>query len=99
MRLCYAPTALAEVEELLAYLAERSPQGAQRVAAALQRAEQTLTEHPWSGQATTARPPPVRRFLLQPFPYILFYEANATDITIIGVRHAARDPSTMPGQS
>lgn len=98
MRLRYAPTALAEVDELLAYLSERSPQGARRVGASIRKAEQTLIDHPHIGQATTARPPIVRRYLIQPFPYVLFYEASDTEIMIIGVRHAARDPSSMPGQ-
>lgn len=98
MRLRYARRAAAEVETLLAYVAERSPQGARHVRACLQSAEQTLIEHPKIGQLTNARLPAVRRFVLRPYPYVLFYEANDTEILVIGVRHGARDPSLMPGE-
>lgn len=98
MRLRYAPTALAELDELLDYLSERSPQGARRVGAAIRRAEQDLVDHPHIGQLTTARPPAVRRYLLHPFPYVLFYETSDAEVLVIAVRHAARDPASMPGQ-
>jgi hypothetical protein len=31
------------------------------------------------------------------YPYVIFHEATETEIIIHAVRHAARDPSTMPG--
>jgi len=46
MRLRYAPTAARELGALLAYLAERSPQGARRVGASIQKAELALVRHP-----------------------------------------------------
>lgn len=97
MRLRYAPTAARELDALLTYLAERSPQGAKRVGASLRRAEQALVRYPYIGTLTSARLPPVRRLVVRPFPYILFYELESDEIRIIGVRHAARDPSSMPG--
>jgi toxin ParE1/3/4 len=32
-----------------------------------------------------------------PYPYLVFYEISETEIIIHAVRHAARDPSGMPG--
>jgi len=34
-----------------------------------------------------------------PYPYLIFYEAAENEIIIHAVRHAARDPSGMPGVS
>lgn len=96
MRLYYAPQAATEVEALLAYIAERSPQGAGRIAARIQAAERTLMEHPHIGQMTNAHSPPVRRFVLTPYPYIVFYEVHEHAVMIIGVRHGARHPGSMP---
>lgn len=98
MRLHYAPQAAAELDALLAYIAERSPQGARRVAARIQAAERTLLAHPRIGQITNARPPAVRRIVLSPYPYVIFYEVGGGDVMIIGVRHGARDPTSMPGR-
>lgn len=98
MRLRYAPKAARELDALLTHLAEESPQGARRVAAAIRRAEQVLLDHPHIGQRTSARPPLVRRLVVRPSPYILFYELSDDVLSVIGIRHGARDPSTMPGQ-
>jgi toxin ParE1/3/4 len=32
-----------------------------------------------------------------PYPYLIFYEATDGEIIIHAVRHAVRDPSSMPG--
>lgn len=32
-----------------------------------------------------------------PYPYLIFYEATGTKIIIHALKHAARDPSGMPG--
>lgn len=34
-----------------------------------------------------------------PYRYVIFYEPRETEIIIHAVRHAARDPSSMPGAS
>ena len=31
------------------------------------------------------------------YPYLIFYEVHDAEIVVIGIRHGARDPSTMPG--
>lgn len=99
MKLRYTPDALGELRAVLGGIGVRSPQGAARVAASMRRAEQTLLDYPLTGILTTARLPPVRRIVVRPFPYILFYELDGGEIRIIAVRHGARDPSSMPGQS
>ena len=97
MRLRYTPAAAHELEQVLASIAEQSPQGAGRVQLRIQKAINLLIEHPHSGQMTNRRQ--LRRIVAIPYPYLIFYEARESEVVIIGVRHAARDPSTMPRRS
>jgi toxin ParE1/3/4 len=95
VRLRYTPRALAELDEVLASIAERSPQGARRVHERIRAVTNLLLQHPRAGRATSlAR---LRRFVTSPYPYLIFYEVTDDEIIVIGVRHAARDPASMPG--
>ena len=96
MRLRYTPRALTELDEVLTYIAERSPQGARRVQVRVQAVTALLTEYPRSGQPTTN--PRLRCMVAAPYPYLIFYEATEAEIIIVGVRHAARDPGSMPSK-
>lgn len=97
MRLRYTPAAASELEQVLADIAEQSPQGAGRVRSRIQKTIDLLIEHPLSGQMTSRHR--LRRIVITPYPYLIFYEARESEVVIIGIRHAARDPSTMPGRS
>lgn len=72
MKLRYTPRALAELDEVLAYSAERSPQGARRVQLRIQAVTALLLQHPHSGQRTSN--PRLRRIVATPYPYLIFYE-------------------------
>ena len=96
MKLRYTPAALAELDAVLDHIAEHSPRGAKRVQTRLHATITLLLDHPTSGLATDA--PPMRRMGVKPYPYLIFYELSDNEIVIVGVRHAARNPSTMPGQ-
>ena len=54
-----------------------------------------LERHPLMGQATTE--PGIRRLVVSPYSYLIFYEVTADEIVVHAVRHASRDPSSMPG--
>jgi toxin ParE1/3/4 len=41
----------------------------------------------------------IRRIAASPYPYLVFYEIEGEDIIIRRIRHAARDPHSMPGSS
>lgn len=41
----------------------------------------------------------MRRIVATPYPYLIFYEATEDEVVILGIRHAARDPASMPGTS
>jgi toxin ParE1/3/4 len=97
MRLRYTRPALADLDSILDYIAVRSPQGAQRVHARIGAAIDLLLPQPRIGVATEN--PTIRRITVTPYPYLIFYEVTTEEIIIHAVRHAARDPSGMPGSS
>jgi plasmid stabilization system protein ParE len=37
-----------------------------------------------------------RRLTVYPYPYLIFYQVRDSEIIIHGIRHSARDPSSMP---
>jgi len=53
--------------------------------------------HPQIGRRTND--PAIRRMATTPYPYLVFYEVGETEIIMHAVRHAARDPSDMPGSA
>jgi plasmid stabilization system protein ParE len=76
--------------EVLDYIEARSPSGAENVKRRLQRVIDVLADHPKSGHITNKKK--LRRLVVSPYPYVIFYRANATGIVIHAVRHAARRP-------
>lgn len=95
MKLRYTLPALADLNSILDYIAVHSPQGARRVQSRIQAIIDLLLRHPHIGARTDD--PATRRLTTSPYPYVIFYEATETEIIIHAVRHAARDPSGMPG--
>jgi toxin ParE1/3/4 len=92
VKLCYTRRAAAELEEVLAYIEERSPPGARRVQARIQAITNLLLEHPKAGQITSNSR--LRRMVASPYPYLIFYEVTEDEIVVHGLRHAARQPPT-----
>jgi len=41
--------------------------------------------------------PTIRRLTALPYPFLIFYEVADDEILIHAIRHAARNPSGMPG--
>ncbi len=95
MRVRLARPAFEELAAILDYLAERSPQAAEGLASRLDRLLVQLAEQPRMGVRTDD--PAGRRLVLRPYPYLAFYEASEVEVVILAIRHAARDPRTMPG--
>jgi len=95
VRLRYTLPALADLTEILDYIAAHSPQGAKRVQARIQALIDLLLLHPRIGTRTDN--PVIRRLVMSPYPYVVFYEATESEIIIHAVRHLARNPSGIPG--
>jgi plasmid stabilization system protein ParE len=97
VRLRYTLPALADLASILDYIAAHSPQGAKRVQARIQTTIDLILLYPHIGVRTDE--PAIRRVTTTPYPYLVFYQATDSEIIIHAVRHAARDPSGMPGSA
>jgi plasmid stabilization system protein ParE len=97
MKLRYTLPALADLSAILDYIAAQSPPGARRVQARIQALIDLLLLYPDIGRRTND--PVIRRMTTTPYPYVVFYEATETEVIIHAIRHAARDPSSMPGSA
>jgi plasmid stabilization system protein ParE len=94
VKLRYTLRAATELDEILTYISERSPQGARRVQTRIQAIINLLLHRPFAGQLTSKGR--LRRIVASPYPYLIFYRATEEEIVIHGVRHGARNPSYMP---
>jgi plasmid stabilization system protein ParE len=97
VRLRHTLPAIADLSAILDHIAAHSRQGARRVQARIQAITDLLLLHPHIGRRTND--PAIRRMTTTPYPYLVFYEAMETEIIIHAVRHAARDPSGIPGSA
>ncbi len=93
MKLRYTLRGAAELDKVLVYIEERSPQGARHVQARIQAIINLLLQHPHAGQLTSKGR--LRRVVASPYPYLIFYHATKDELVIHGVRHSARRPSSM----
>ena len=97
MKYRYTLSALADLDAILDYVATKTPQGAERIQGRIQAIIDLLLLHPLMG--TRTGDPVIRRMATPPYPYFVFYEMTGDEIIIHAVRHAARDPSSMPGSA
>lgn len=90
MKPVYAPRALRDVDDLLAYVHARSPSGARNVARAIERAVELCTRNPYAGAATDE--PNLYRHPLTSYRYTIFYRVDAGRdlVEIARIIHAAR---------
>ncbi|HMF69114.1 MAG TPA: type II toxin-antitoxin system RelE/ParE family toxin [Phyllobacterium sp.] len=92
MKLRYTLRGAAELNKMLDYIEARSPQGARHVQARIRFIIDLLLQHPHAGQLTSKGR--LRRMIVSPYPYLIFYHATDDEIVIHDVRHTARRPST-----
>ena len=95
MRIRYTEPALADLDEILRFIGVNAPEGAKKVQRRLQAMIDFLVLFPLAGRRTSDGS--IRRILVSPYPYLIFYEVRDQDIFIHAVRHAARDPLDNPG--
>jgi plasmid stabilization system protein ParE len=94
VKLRYTVCAAQELEQVLSHIDDRSPEGSRRVKARVQAVIDLIASHPQAGQRTSAGR--LRRVVVHPYPYQIFYAATDDEVVIHGVRHATRRPSSMP---
>ena len=84
----YTREALDDLDQISAYLAQRNPAVAAGFLDAVESVVERLTRFPLSAQET--KMPDVRAAPALRYPYIIFYTAEAGDVVVHYIRHAAR---------
>ncbi len=94
MKLVVSRLARAELDDILAYIGERSPAGAAHIEARLRRAFDHIASRPEAAERVAQRPG-VRRFPLVRYPYVVYCEIGANEVTILRILHGARRQPTL----
>jgi len=97
VKLVFTRRAIRQIEAITDHIAKESPQGARRVRDRLHAVTSLLIEQPRMGQPTDLEG--IRRLLVSPYPYLIFYRVTEDAVVILRVRHAARNPSGAPGRA
>lgn len=91
MKLRYTKRALADLDRILAYLAQRSPQGASHVLGQIDETIRHLVAYPRLGRQTNRSN--IRMRVTGDYPYLIFYRVTRqNEISILHIRHGARRP-------
>ncbi len=89
MKISQHPAAVIEIDDALAWYAERNPRVAQRLWEALLEARLHISTFP---RAATGMRRDSYRFVVQGFPYDLIYRLNEHEILVIAFAHHSRRP-------
>lgn len=89
MRCLLTAAARADLEQIIDYLAPRSPAGASSVLQAVEERIGLLCEHPHAGRSREELSPGLRSAPVG--SYLLFYLVREQDPVIVRVLHGARD--------
>jgi toxin ParE1/3/4 len=90
MKVRYTATALRELDELLAYIADRNTTAAASIRARVEALVEQLSNFPFLAQETELKG--IRSVPLGSYPYNIFYTVEADEIVILRIRHGARRP-------
>ena len=90
MNVRYTRRALAQIDDVLSYVKDRSPQGATHLRDRILAIVSLLQERPFAGRATSR--PNIRRLPTTPYPYLIDYRIGEDEIVIMRFRHSARRP-------
>lgn len=91
MRVRYTPEAVSDLENVLAYIAERNPTAAASVAAKIDITVASIGQLPFAGrldQETGAR-----ERVVKGLPLLVIYTASEDLVEIIAIFHTSRDPA------
>ena len=89
-----APRAIADVDEIRAYLTERNSRGAERVRERIEQAIATLADFSGIGRPTHIAGVSIATILR--YPYLVYYTVSGRELVILHIRHAARDLPQRP---
>lgn len=86
-RVIWTRRAIGNLEAIRSYIGQLSPLAAQRMALRLKSAGESLKDQPMRGRSAGAR-----RELTTIPPYLIRYRIDGEQVTILEVRHGARQP-------
>ena len=96
MKVRYTDTALAEIKDILSYIAKDNPLAADEVGAIMRATIARLADFPRLAIETDV--PDVRVAPVLPYRYLIFYTLHDDSLVIRNVRHAAQiAPSRASG--
>jgi plasmid stabilization system protein ParE len=89
MKLRLTRPALADLDGILDHIAQDSPQAADRVHRRIRAVFDLIAQQPRIGMRTDDAA--IRRAVVVPYPYLIFYELTDTGVIVHTVRHGARE--------
>jgi len=92
MKIRYSPQAREDLRDIVSYLDERSPVGAENVMRAIYAGIQFLAENPMASQETSLAE--IRVKIARRYNFKIFYRIDGNTVELIHIRHAARRPFT-----
>jgi toxin ParE1/3/4 len=88
MRVLFMPGARAQLKEIYDYIARDNERAARNVIARVEAVANFLAHNPEAGYKLPHGR--LRRFPVQPFPYLIYFEVSGQTVRIVRIRHAAR---------
>ncbi len=88
MRIAWTRAARRDANAIFEYLVKRNPQAAEATATTILRAVEKLADHPRLGRQ--GHVDDTRELVIIRYPYIVIYAIEETQVTILCVRHTAR---------
>jgi addiction module RelE/StbE family toxin len=87
--LIWTPSALRDIRRLHQFLAEKSPEAAQRAVKTIREAVNILAKHPESGRPVEEMLPGFRELIVGfgQSAYVTLYQYDGAQIVILAVRH------------
>lgn len=82
----------ADFEAILAYLQDRSPAGAARIARTIDETAKVIAQFPGMGRMSAEDG--VRFVSVARFPYLIYWRVEGGDVWIVHIRHTSREPWT-----
>ncbi len=89
MRLRFAEAAAQDLKDIVSYIAQDSPNAAEKVYRAIVASAERVMEFPRVGRP--GRLAGTREILVPSLPYLIVYEVDAEFVTILAVFHGARN--------
>jgi plasmid stabilization system protein ParE len=94
VNIVFTPEAADELEQVLDQISTVSPLGAEHVGQRIQKVLEYINTYPHAG--TNANHAGMRRLVVNPYPYAIYYRLADDFIIVIGIRHTAQNPANMP---